>query len=156
MDRCYLLDDTLAKLARLYPTTKFLRCRAATLGFAATKPVLVKSASGHAPPRTIIEDDEDDPYGDADYDGGDAHEDQEYDEDAVDTDMLPTLLVYHHSELVYNWVRVDWEAGEAGVEELLAKHRVLPRAFTLDGSSDLSDDDDLVRAIVHGPGFTLH
>ncbi|KAF7967359.1 hypothetical protein HWV62_34639 [Athelia sp. TMB] len=147
VDRCYLLDDTLAKLARLYPTTKFLRCRAAMLGFAATKPVPVKSTPGRAPPRTIIEDDEDDPYGDGDYDGDDAREDLEYDEEAVDTDMLPTLLVYHHGELVYNWVRVDWEAGEAGVEELLAKHRVLPRAFTLDGSSDLSDDDDLLKKI---------
>jgi hypothetical protein len=45
----------------------------------------------------------------------------DYDEDAVDTDMLPTLLVYHDGELVFNWVRVDWEAGNAGVEELLIK-----------------------------------
>ena len=45
----------------------------------------------------------------------------EYDEDSVDTDMLPTMLVYHDGELVYNWVRVDWEAGGAGVEELLVK-----------------------------------
>jgi hypothetical protein len=44
-----------------------------------------------------------------------------YDEDSVDTDMLPTMLIYHNGELVYNWVRVDWEAGGAGVEELLVK-----------------------------------
>jgi hypothetical protein len=45
----------------------------------------------------------------------------DYDEDSVDTDMLPTMLVYHDGELVFNWVRVDWEAGGAGVEELLIK-----------------------------------
>lgn len=45
----------------------------------------------------------------------------DYDEDSVDTDMLPTMLVYHDGELVHNWVRVDWEAGGAGVEELLVK-----------------------------------
>ena len=43
----------------------------------------------------------------------------DYDEDSVDTDMLPTMLVYHDGALVFNWVRVDWEAGGAGVEELL-------------------------------------
>lgn len=68
----------------------------------------------------------------------------DYDEDAVDTDMLPTLLVYHNGQLVHNWVRVDWEAGEAGIEELLAQHRVLPRAFTLDGDDNASDGDDFV------------
>jgi hypothetical protein len=35
--------------------------------------------------------------------------------------MLPTLLVYRDGELVHNWVRVDWEAGQAGVEDLLAR-----------------------------------
>lgn len=41
--------------------------------------------------------------------------------------MLPTLLVYRDGQLVHNWVRVDWEAGEAGVEELLARCVVLTR-----------------------------
>ena len=31
------------------------------------------------------------------------------------------MLVYRDSELVYNWVRVDWKAGAAGIEELLMK-----------------------------------
>lgn len=44
-----------------------------------------------------------------------------YDGDLVDTDMLPTMLVYRDGELVYNWVRVDWEANRAGIEELLVK-----------------------------------
>lgn len=44
-----------------------------------------------------------------------------YDEDLVDTDMLPTMLVYQDGELVHNWVRVDWEADRAGIEELLVK-----------------------------------
>jgi hypothetical protein len=35
--------------------------------------------------------------------------------------MLPTLLVYRDGQLVHNWVRVDWEAGKAGVEELLSR-----------------------------------
>lgn len=42
-------------------------------------------------------------------------------EDSVDTDMLPTMLVYRDGELVHNWVRVDWESGRADVEELLVK-----------------------------------
>jgi hypothetical protein len=39
----------------------------------------------------------------------------------VDLDMLPTMLVYRGGDLVHNWVRVDWEAGHAGLEELLGK-----------------------------------
>jgi hypothetical protein len=35
--------------------------------------------------------------------------------------MLPTLLVYRDGELVHNWVRVDWVAGQAGIEDLLAR-----------------------------------
>lgn len=31
------------------------------------------------------------------------------------------MLVYHDGDLVYNWVRVDWEAGDVGIEELLVK-----------------------------------
>lgn len=46
----------------------------------------------------------------------------DYDEDSVNTGVLPTMLVYRDGELVYNWVRVDWEAGAAGVEELLLKY----------------------------------
>lgn len=67
--------------------------------------------------RTIHEDDEDDPYGD----GHDDEEEDDLDEDTVDLDMLPTMLVYRSGELVHNWVRVDWEAGRGGIEELLDK-----------------------------------
>lgn len=49
------------------------------------------------------------------------YDEEEYEEENVDTDMLPTLLVYRDGELVHNWVRVDWEAGRAGVEELLSR-----------------------------------
>lgn len=99
LDRCDDLDDTLALLARMYPDTKFLRARASALGFATT-------------PRKKgrVVDVDDDPYAD-----------EEEEEDQVDMDMLPTMLVYRDGELVHNWVRVDWEAGRAGVEELLNK-----------------------------------
>jgi hypothetical protein len=55
----------------------------------------------------------------------DEEQDDDYDEEdeeiEVDTDMLPTMLVYRDGELVHNWVRVDWEAGSAGVEDLLER-----------------------------------
>lgn len=59
--------------------------------------------------------------GDSDpSDGEQEDEEQESDDDDnVDLDMLPTMLVYRDGELVQNWVRVDWEAGPAGIEELL-------------------------------------
>jgi hypothetical protein len=69
--------------------------------------------------------DDDDPYADDDEESG--HDDNsEPDvsddiESRVDTDMLPTMLVYRGGDLVHNWVRVDWEAGPAGIEELLKK-----------------------------------
>ena len=70
-------------------------------------------------------DDEDDPYGDSEEEVKTPYYDEEeYEEEDVDTDMLPTLLVYRDGELVHNWVRVDWEAGEAGVEELLSRYVV--------------------------------
>lgn len=55
------------------------------------------------------------------HDGYEDEEEVAEDEGEVDLDMLPTLLVYRDGELVHNWVRVDWEAGRAGVEELLSK-----------------------------------
>ena len=41
------------------------------------------------------------------------------------------MLVYRDSELVYNWVRVDWEAGAAGIEELLMKCVISLLSFLL-------------------------
>jgi hypothetical protein len=109
----------------MYPETKFLRARAAALGFASSASssrVRRFAMSDKMPGR--FDDDEEDPYADgadekAYYD--DEEEEDEEEEDDVDTDMLPTLLVYRDGELVHNWVRVDWEAGKAGVEDLLAR-----------------------------------
>ena len=73
---------------------------------------------------TILEEDEEDPYGEPEHsekDKEDENDELHCEEDNVDTDMLPTMLVYRGGDLVYNWVRVDWEAGDAGVEELLVK-----------------------------------
>ncbi|KAG6916648.1 hypothetical protein DXG01_005934 [Tephrocybe rancida] len=109
LERCYLVDGTLARLARLYPDTKFLRARAVALGFA--KKTSTSSQSSRS--RYRDDEDEDDPYGEKE------DEEEETDDDNVDLDMLPTMLVYRDGELVHNWVRVDWEAGQAGLEELL-------------------------------------
>ncbi|KAF8891271.1 thioredoxin-like protein, partial [Infundibulicybe gibba] len=117
LDRCYLLDETLGRLARAQPSTKFLRARASALGFA---------SSNSSRPRKITttqrrvrdDDDDDDPYSDKD-ESEDREEDPE--DDNVDLDMLPTMLVYRDGELVHNWVRVDWEAGPPGIEDLLQR-----------------------------------
>jgi hypothetical protein len=93
-------------------------------------------------PGRFIDDDEEDPYADGIgekpyYDDDDDEEEQEED---VDTDMLPTLLVYRDGELVHNWVRVDWEAGQAGVEDLLARRNVIS-SFRSTGNCGLPEDD---------------
>ncbi|KAF5381109.1 hypothetical protein D9615_004131 [Tricholomella constricta] len=136
LERCYLVDEILARLARLYPDTKFLRARAAALGFAS------KTAAPSRTRRlTRYDDDEEDPYGEGDK------EEEDADDDNVDLDMLPTMLVYRDGELVHNWVRVDWEAGQVGIEELLDQHGILPRSKSILGLSNdnlglPSDDDD--------------
>ena len=121
MERCYLLDENLARLARSYPDTKFLRAKAAALGFASlstpSKPKPVGSRL-----KSTREEDEDDPYAYDEKDGDEDEDAEEFGDDNVDLDMLPTMLVYRDGELVHNWVRVDWEAGSAGIEELLDKY----------------------------------
>lgn len=110
LERCYLVDETLARVARQYPDTKFLRARASALGFASKKSTAPTRATRSN--RLLNQDNEDDS----------SDEKREYnddDDDDVDLDMLPTMLVYRDGELVHNWVRVDWEAGRAGIEELL-------------------------------------
>ncbi|KIK59937.1 hypothetical protein GYMLUDRAFT_244712 [Collybiopsis luxurians FD-317 M1] len=87
--KCFLSDDALAHLARMYHNPKFFQCHAAALGFA--------SSSNPSLPQ----------------DDDDEEEEDWYEEDNIDFDMLPTILVYCDSELVHNWVRVDWEAGGA-------------------------------------------
>ncbi|KAG6862081.1 hypothetical protein C0995_007211 [Termitomyces sp. Mi166 len=140
LERCYIVDSTLARLARLYPDTKFLRVRAAALGFAKKS-----SASSKSSRLRYLDDDDDDPYRE------DEEEEEENieDDDNVDLDVLPTMLVYRDGELIHNWVRVDWEAGSAGLEELLDKHHILPRPESMLGAgSNLSlpadDDFDLL------------
>ena len=80
----------------------------------------------------------------------------------MDTDVLPTMLVYRGGELIHSWVRVDWEAN-MGVEELLRRcvsyyvpsdkpstrsplvanrHHVLAEGGGSDGNCGLPSDDD--------------
>lgn len=121
LDRCYILDETLSRLARVYPDTKFIHARAASLGFASKSPAQRKPAPAQRIQRHRLIDD-DDPYGedDAEEKNGSADDNEDL-ADNVDTEMLPTMLVYRDGELVHNWVRVDWEAGRASIEELLIK-----------------------------------
>jgi len=132
LDRCDTIDDRLTRLAREHSNTKFLRCRASTIGFARRPQARPRSlrppsstylSKSRTSPR-FAEQDEDDPYGsDTDepttvVDSINGYED---DDDDVDTDMLPTMLVYRSGQLVHNWVRVDWEAGQLGIDELLER-----------------------------------
>lgn len=158
LDRCAVLDETLSRLARMYPSTKFLRARAGALGFATSRP---KTQGGNflsarppfslrrTPSRKILvpggyrSDDEDD-----EEDSEEERSDDGWDDDDVDTDVLPTLLVYRGGELIHSWIRVDWEAN-MGVEELLKKHHILAEGGGSNGncgfpSDDEDDQDDVV------------
>ena len=131
LDRCAVLDETLSRLARLYPSTKFLRARAGALGFATSKPQVQNSnflsarppfSLRRTPSRKILVPGgyhSDDEEGDED-DSEEEKSDDGWRDDDVDTDVLPTLLVYRAGELVHSWIRVDWEA-KMGIEELLKK-----------------------------------
>ncbi|KAH7922340.1 hypothetical protein BV22DRAFT_1017468 [Leucogyrophana mollusca] len=151
LDRCYSLDDTLARLARLYPQTKFLRARAAALGFASTGTTSSKRiASQQQGMPGRFDDDEEDPYDDGTGEKSEYYDEEDAEEELVDTDMLPTLLVYRDGELVHNWVRVDWEAGKAGVEDLLARRHIITGSLFGQSNgncglpSDDEGDDDLI------------
>ncbi|KAI0287291.1 hypothetical protein BC826DRAFT_56337 [Russula brevipes] len=158
LDRCDTIDDRLMRLAREHPNTKFIRCRASAIGFALTpqaKPRNLRPPSStylsksRTSPR-FAEHDEDDPYGsDQDeptiIDALSEGEDDGGDDDSVDTDMLPTMLVYRSGQLIHNWVRVDWEAGLLGIDELLERHDIIqPRHAGRPLSVPLNDEDDLV------------
>ncbi|KAH8832909.1 thioredoxin-like protein [Flagelloscypha sp. PMI_526] len=147
LERCYALDDNLAKLARLYPDTKFLRARASILGFATSGSASLSTTATEANTRSGLrkssDDDDDDIFDEKGY--SDEDEDA-FAEDDVDLDMLPTMLVYRDGELVHNWVRVDWEAGKLDIEELLDKHHILPQQLQA-SSRNLGlpeDDEDLI------------
>jgi len=89
------------------------------------------------------EDDDDDDDDDDGFNEKDKYDDDdEFDSDDVDLDMLPTMLVYLNGELVHNWVRVDWEAGQAGIEELLDKHHILPHSSSTQDNLGLPSDDE--------------
>ncbi|EIW58816.1 uncharacterized protein TRAVEDRAFT_20712 [Trametes versicolor FP-101664 SS1] len=152
LDRCAAVDETLSRLARSYPSTKFLRARAGAIGFASSGsrpsagPVSSLNASrlmsqqrGVPARRDDHSDDEDE---DEDDERGDA---DQWEDDEVDTDVLPTLLVYRGGDLAHSWVRVDWEAKQ-GLEEFLKRHAILtsPRHYggVSAGTAGGSDDDD--------------
>ncbi|RPD58845.1 thioredoxin-like protein [Lentinus tigrinus ALCF2SS1-7] len=162
LDRCAAVDETLSRLARAYPSTKFLRARAGAIGFASSggsranlgQPSSLSrsrfSTRGLVtrPPRIqerdeFFDDDVEDEKDGGDDDDDDDAPDEQWEDDEVDTDVLPTLLVYRGGELVHSWVRVDWEAKQ-GIEELLKRHNILssPRHFSgATGSHSLEEDD---------------
>ncbi|KAI0320039.1 hypothetical protein OF83DRAFT_681953 [Amylostereum chailletii] len=146
LDRCDALDDVLVRLARVNPQTKFIRVRASAIGYAVSSP---PSSRSRPPPSSsaflsraarLLEEDEDDPYGTPE--AGEEEYEEDIDDVEVDTDMLPTMHVYRAGELVHNWVRVDWEAGEAGVEDLLERHHVLESQRNAGGGLSVLDDDE--------------
>ncbi|KXN91500.1 Phosducin, partial [Leucoagaricus sp. SymC.cos] len=139
LDRCFVLDDLLSQLAKDNPTTKFLRARASALEFAVVNKPKARSRQMKRPLRTLKEEDEffSDDQEDKDVDNS------ESDDENVDLEMLPTLLVYRDGELVHNWVRVDWVAGESGVEELLRNHNIIQQSiFSRDIDIAYPDSDD--------------
>lgn len=99
--------------------TKFLRARATALEFALVNKPRSKSRPLKRQLRTYKEEDDD--FFDDDEDDEDDEDEFDLDDEDVDLEMLPTILVYRDGELVHNWVRVDWVAGEGGVDELLRK-----------------------------------
>jgi hypothetical protein len=116
LDRCYELDELLARIAKENPMTKFLRARATALGFAKVDRSRTTIRSSKRQLRAYKED-YDDIFDDEDGGGSGSPDDDEN----VDLEMLPTILVYRDGELVHNWVRVDWVAGEDSVGELFRK-----------------------------------
>ncbi|KAH9889002.1 hypothetical protein C8Q73DRAFT_175924 [Cubamyces lactineus] len=163
LDRCASIDETLSRLARNYPSTKFLRARAGAIGFASSsgsRPGLGSGTSfglSRVPARRplasihrgVQERDEffdDDHDEDSDDYGGEGEDEDQWEDDEVDTDVLPTLLVYRGGELVHSWVRVDWEAKQ-GLEDFLKRHGVLTSPWHYGGVSanggHASDEDDI-------------
>lgn len=80
---------------------------------------------GRYPNNDKNDDDDDDTDEDSSEEG---NEDEGWEDDEVDTDVLPTLLAYRAGDLIHTWIRVDWEA-KTGVEDLLRRFR---SSFPLD------------------------
>lgn len=163
LERCASLDENLSRLARTYLSTKFIRARAGALGFASStsstsrgdhlRPFpLTRSRSRQilVPGRYPSAADEDDPYAGLDSDDSEDENrgDEGWEDDIVDTDVLPTMLVYRGGVLEHTWVRVDWEA-KSGIEELLTRYNILRDSNAAGGVSASRgyspsfDDDDL-------------
>jgi hypothetical protein len=125
LDRCAKIDAVLIQVARASPHTKFLRARAAAIGFAslgrsATGALGTKSTlSRHSQELYTLSENSD--FSKLEHTEGDLGDDYDYEseEEEVDLDMLPTILVYRDGELLHTWVRVDWEAGKDGIENFL-------------------------------------
>jgi len=115
--------------------TKFIRVKATAIGFALKSASTTEVIGLSSTQTSRVKGDqslyvvgEDTDFNN--YDNGYIDEDEEAE---ADTDMLPTMLVYEKGELLHTWVRVDWEAGKDGIEDLLLKFvssifRFSPRA----------------------------
>lgn len=120
LERCHELDSSLSRLARASPLTKFVRVRATAIGFAlksasdtgALGPSSKRITQGRGDRSLYVVGE------DTEFDNPGAGEDEDAE---ADTDMLPTMLIYEKGELLHTWVRVDWEAGKDGIENLLLK-----------------------------------
>ncbi len=99
-ERCQTLDTILTLLSRQNPHTKFLRARAAHFEFAVKTSRLPSGGSSCY---------------------ADEYDECQGEEVEVDTELLPTLLVYRGGELEFTWVRVDLEAGPGGISTLLKR-----------------------------------
>lgn len=141
LDRCAAVDETLSRLARSYPSTKFLRARAGAIGFASSSgskpsagPVSSLNASRLLSQRRGVTARRDDHSEDEDEDEDDERGDaDQWEDDEVDTDVLPTLLVYRGGDLAHSWVRVDWEAKQ-GLEEFLKRYSCCTLPTLIHGS----------------------
>ncbi|GJJ13080.1 hypothetical protein Clacol_007330 [Clathrus columnatus] len=103
--RCHNLDTTLAQLARQYQDTKFIRARAGAIGFATLMPTQNSPQSSNFVDNFVKNYEEDE-----DIEDSDVYENQGSQDEQVDPDLFPTMLIYRGGELIYTWIRVDWEA----------------------------------------------
>lgn len=123
-------------LARQHEHVKFIRVRAAALGFAI-------SPSISSAPRSLAHEEDA-----VDSDSQDELDTIKLRSTQVDRDMLPTMLCYRSGILEHNWVRVDLDVeSRGGVEELLTQHRILPssRHKSHVAGDGMSSDEDILE-----------
>ncbi|KAF6763817.1 thioredoxin-like protein [Ephemerocybe angulata] len=128
LERCYAVDETLSLLARTYPDTKFLRARAAALGFTSGGSPKAKPRTAGRRMNTVTERDEDDPYGDSDNE--DEEEEDVLDDDDVDLDMLPTLLVYRGRRTCFQLGQSGLGSGGSGYRRIAGQEPYPPTERT--------------------------